>query len=210
MSLFKKKKEAEIEVRGEIPRLPELPDLPELPRISGIMDSKQEIHDLPSLPSENIGDIDNSLVKAAVSDSMREGSTKEIIFKPRTREISEREFNKKSIADISTKEIAFKPREEAIESNHRFIVPELTRSELVRERRAEEKGPLFIQIDKFEHALENFNEIKKRVNDIADMLKEVREIKQREDAELVEWEREIETIKSRIDGLDSEIFKKLY
>ncbi len=73
----------------------------------------------------------------------------------------------------------------------------------------EETGPIFIKIDKFKDASQNFEKIKEKVNDIEDMLEKIKQIKQKEDQELKEWEHEIQLIKTRIDSIDDSLFKKL-
>jgi len=74
---------------------------------------------------------------------------------------------------------------------------------------APEKEPIFVKLDKFQTASENFEKVKEKVDEIEDTLKKIKEIKEKEDAELREWENEIQLIKSRISDIDVSLFKKL-
>ena len=69
--------------------------------------------------------------------------------------------------------------------------------------------PIFIRLDKFELTNQAFDEIKKKVVDLEGQLAKVREIKDREEKELQEWERSVELIKARIEKIDSDVFNKL-
>ena len=53
------------------------------------------------------------------------------------------------------------------------------------------------------------NETKKRISEIEVTLRNVRELKIKEEHELSEWERELETIKSRLEKIDKDLFSKV-
>ena len=69
--------------------------------------------------------------------------------------------------------------------------------------------PLFIKLDTFEKAVSSFNEIKLSVSEVESLLRNIRDIKNKEEAELSEWEKEIETIKSRLEQINHDIFDKI-
>lgn len=69
--------------------------------------------------------------------------------------------------------------------------------------------PVFVKIDKFKDAISSFKQVKQKVADIEAMLKEIQELKKKEDRELNQWENEIRSIKSRIANIDDSLFKKL-
>jgi len=71
------------------------------------------------------------------------------------------------------------------------------------------KEPIYIRIDKFKSAVGYFNEIQSKVYEIESLLKKIKEIKQREDAELRDWEKEIEIVKARLGAIDNNIFSRL-
>lgn len=74
---------------------------------------------------------------------------------------------------------------------------------------AKEDKPIFIKIDKFKSAAENFRAIKEKVAEIESILKEIRASKVEEELELSGWENEINLIKSRMDNIDNSIFSRL-
>jgi len=69
--------------------------------------------------------------------------------------------------------------------------------------------PIFVKIDKFHEALDNFNKIKEKILGIEKELKNINEIKNKEDEELKEWENEIQSIKARMDAIDNSLFSKI-
>lgn len=68
--------------------------------------------------------------------------------------------------------------------------------------------PVFVRLDKFQTARNSLDAVRQKLDEAEDLLKKIREVKQREDQELVLWEREMETIKSRIKGVLGDIFEK--
>ena len=80
------------------------------------------------------------------------------------------------------------------------------------ETKAEERmkiEPVFVRIDKYQIALQNFQEIKKKVIEIENLLRDIKDIKTREEAELQNWEQEIRDAKEKLDKIDRTIFSKL-
>lgn len=69
--------------------------------------------------------------------------------------------------------------------------------------------PIFVRIDRYQQALAQFQEIKKRISEIDNLLRDIREIRSREEAELQQWEQEIQDAKSKLNSIDKTIFKKL-
>ena len=69
--------------------------------------------------------------------------------------------------------------------------------------------PLFIKLETFERAISSFNEIKLRISEIESLLKNINEVKNKEESELNEWESEIEHIKSMIEQINHEIFENI-
>jgi len=69
--------------------------------------------------------------------------------------------------------------------------------------------PIFVKIDKFHDALDNFNKIKEKVLEIENELKNITEIKNKEEEELKEWESEIQSIKARMNAIDNSLFNRI-
>lgn len=68
---------------------------------------------------------------------------------------------------------------------------------------------IFVKIDKFHTARKSLEIIKEKVGEIDDLLKRIRETKLREEQELSSWEKEIGSVKSRIQDVNDNIFEKL-
>ncbi len=71
------------------------------------------------------------------------------------------------------------------------------------------KEPIFVKIDRFKDALNNFEAIKKKLAEIENLLKRVKETRSREQEEMDMWEKEIMTIKDRVSSIDDKLFSKL-
>jgi len=69
--------------------------------------------------------------------------------------------------------------------------------------------PIYIRLDKFKAGLESFEDIKGKLTEIEDLLVKIREMKEKEERELEEWEREIQVVKARIEQIDNDVFKNV-
>jgi hypothetical protein len=199
MGLFSKKKRDS----DEIPRLPELPDseeigipssdFPEVP--SGLPDIETrnlgEINSLPIIPgSETGGRFDQEIVKQTINSPSAN---------PINRSIKIPKISPRTIQpSISSGEVNIQDKE-----HDRSVFN--TSSKIS----SEKEEPVYIRLDKFNLTVDTFEEIKAKIIEIEDTLRNIREIKEREEKELQEWETEIHVIKSRIDAVDRNIFSKL-
>lgn len=71
------------------------------------------------------------------------------------------------------------------------------------------KEPIFVKIDKFKDALANFEMIKEKLAEIDTLLKKIKETRTREQEEFDSWEKEIEEIKVKVEGIDEKLFSKV-
>jgi peptidoglycan hydrolase CwlO-like protein len=71
------------------------------------------------------------------------------------------------------------------------------------------KEPVFIKIDKFKDVVKKFEDIKSKVEEIDSSLRKIKEVKEKEDAELKSWEQEAQLIKERITAIDDSLFNKI-
>ena len=69
--------------------------------------------------------------------------------------------------------------------------------------------PVFIRIDKFEDSLKIFEKTREQIQEIEDLVKHARELKAKENEELMKWEEEIQAIKEQIGKVDRDIFSKV-
>jgi hypothetical protein len=216
MGLFNTKKEVVQASPQRLPDLPgaedgflnqsELPDVPpglpaelqaklvpEPPRQSitkrGSSDSFQ-VAQMQSYPAEENLDLDPQKGLGSgiypFAEPLRRKEVSDILEPPRTKEVNS-DYETSSFLDQ-------KPRMESKNS----YKPQ--------EKKAE---PVFIRLDKFETTIEAFEEIKAKIIEIEDLLKKIKEVKTKEEEELVSWEKEIQVIKTRIDSIDKNIFNKL-
>lgn len=72
-----------------------------------------------------------------------------------------------------------------------------------------EKEPIYIRLDKFKEASKNFETIQHKLMEIETSFRKLKEIKEKEDQELLGWETELQELKSRIGSIDISLFNKL-
>lgn len=199
MSLFKRKKEVKSEP-GKLPNLPPSKDLPELPTLPELPKIEKRDHEmLPSFPDSKIGDdFSQQAVKSAVRDNQPS-------FEPMILPNNFKKSEKRTVelAESMTKSPDINRITMSLPEN------EEERHEVLKETRVKSVEPVYIRIDKFKLAIQSFNEIKNRVAEIENLLIKIKEQKQKEDEELREWEKEIETVKIRLEGIDRNIFSRV-
>ena len=74
--------------------------------------------------------------------------------------------------------------------------------------RAKARGPIYVKIEKFESALSDFEEIRKRLHESFELLEKVKSIRGREEEELETWEREVDNIKKKLLDIDRNLFNR--
>ena len=190
MGLFSRKKN----VGQEVPRLPELPksqqqaflpksEIPDVP--SGL--PKMETQSLPILPDSEAG------------KEFNQQAIKQAVGKPQQPMPELPDSQSQEVPPIPIKELPITKRTMEMPAVIQPNTQKLTK----------EIKPIFVRLDKFKTAIEIFEEIKNKTSEIEELLKKTREIKIREEQELIEWEREIQIIKSKIDLIDRNIFNQL-
>jgi hypothetical protein len=185
----------------ELPELPELPDLPELPQMPPAANQMQAVNqvqkinterddfsviikdELPVLPTFSNSDvserISRNMIKSALSVEQPRQYIKET---PQINKEEPRRFVEKS--ERRTLEIPSRPA-------------------------VKERQPVYVRIDKFQEAVRNLEEIKRKLMEIEDYLSKIKEIKTKEEHELGEWEKEILELKSKLELIDSGVFSKV-
>lgn len=179
MGWFKKKKKEE-----EIPSLPELPKLPELPPLK---QDTEKIHKLPRLPNDAFG------------NKFSQDTIKEVVTGEKEKKAFEMDDLKQG-----KNQMFQKPFKTIKEFPHKRQVPPAF--EEVAKKFTE---PIFIRIDKFEESIKIFDKIKNQIEEIEDMLKNIKQLKEQEEEELANWEKEIKTAKEQVDKIDKNIFSKI-
>ena len=186
--------------KKEVGLLPELPESAELPSLPGTSSNNYnenipglKLTSLPALPDESIV---QSAIKQAVSDET-------IIREPRKKDFDTNFDDENFMAQNSARKIIAEPVK-MMEFPRTIELSEKSKNTKIRSIE-----PVYVRLDKFKTSLETFEEIKNKVSEIEGLLEKIRDVKQKEEKELEEWEREIQILKSRIDSIDNSIFKQL-
>lgn len=182
--MFWEKKEKD---RGlpDLPRPPARPTLP--PRDFSLMqgddEDSEEIHGLPSFPDSPMQKgFSQSAIKEAVS---HEEIKDEPLYKPTN---------------------SSQPGYKFVEMGEWKPQDRMPRETMHPAARRDAK-PIFVRLDKFQLARNSLETVKVKLNEIEDLLKTIRDVKSKEDAELSSWESEMENIKARVQTVLNEIFE---
>jgi len=200
MGLFtrKDKKEEMKKNISSIPEFPELPKLPELPELDEFSYEEDSLPQLPKFPNSPLGDkFSQNIIKEAIAG---EKEDKEVFDAEDFQEKEKGMMQKPLTGDFENYEkgILVKPKLKEVPSN--FV----TKNYMT--RKAE---PIFIRIDKFEESMKIFQEIRTQVSEIEDLIKNVKEIKSKEEGELASWETQIQVIKNQIEKVNQDIFSRI-
>ncbi len=189
MGWFNKK-----ENRSEMdaPALPELPKIPDMPKFSKSLSMDQmTIPHLPSYPNTSFGKkFSQNAIKDAVS--------------------GEKEDEGDSHADESYgNEMMPEPPQFGFLKRTSMPDDEYTPKAVNSFGKQQKAEPVFIRIDKFQESLNMFEETKKKISEMEDMLRNVKKIKDEESKELSQWEIEIQRIKSEFEKINRNLFSKV-
>lgn len=217
MGLFGNKKEAKID---NIPRLPELPKLPgqkssSIPRlpddkndeIMGFKKEVAEVHQLPSFPSNNLGNkFSQETIKNAIS---RDESSEEIeSIVPQPPQINtKKEIVKKEVPEIRKFQVDVPKQGDSKMKEINGDKMQISKAKEI--PKLKENEPIFIRIDKFEESLKVFSRVKQKVSEIEKLLTETKEIKNKEENELDLWGESIQKLKLQIEKVNEDIFSKI-
>jgi len=177
-----------------------LPDLPSYPRAAPSVsdfyrrspstqeEDTDEIHSLPSFPDSPMK---RGFSQSAIKEAVQSPEMEELPHLPSHEE--EAQFPMTHTQKAKVIEIEeWKPTKAPQMPSKRKII---------------EDKPVFVRLDKFQSAKESLEIIKEKISEIDSLLQSIREIKMKEDQELVTWEKEMESIKARISSVTSEIFE---
>jgi len=74
---------------------------------------------------------------------------------------------------------------------------------------SKEAEPIFVKLENFRSAVDNFERVKGKINEIEELLKRINDVKHQEEKEMQEWENELQSVKEKIDSIDNSLFKKM-
>ena len=186
MSWFGKKEEKRVPVKPNM-SLPDLPKLPELPVIGNEQEFSKQLHQLPSFPSNPLGEkFSQSTIKEAITGGKEDSGGS----------------NANELAEIEDEM-------QEMQGPHTPLTEEIPGGFRDAARLVRKNEPVFIRIDKFEESLHIFEKTKEQIDEIEKMLSHIKKIKEDEEHELESWEKEIQSIKRQIQRVDSDIFSKV-
>ena len=70
-----------------------------------------------------------------------------------------------------------------------------------------ERKPLFVKIDDYKDVVDIMTLIKKKINDAKDILASINNIKNQEDAEIEQWNSNLDDIDRKVDYIDRSLFE---
>lgn len=178
----------------DIPEIPELPELPEPPQWNKNIDD--EVPKLPSFPSNSLGEkFSQNTIKEAISGK---GEV--------TRGFSKVDDFARNEVRMMPKSLAKVREEEEFIPQERYEVPHEFREAAMKVKKAE---PVFIRIDRFQETLEILDSTKIKIEDMRRVLNEIKKVKEDEDKTIQEWENEVQSMKSKIERIDKDLFSKV-
>lgn len=73
----------------------------------------------------------------------------------------------------------------------------------------EAKGnmPVFVKIDEYKEILDVMDIIKNKLEQVKVTLRRIEDLKSKEDAEMVEWQKDIEEVEQKIANIDEQLFE---
>jgi len=184
--------------KGGLPDLPDTAKINSPPSLKGYPEMEdnlesQEIHELPSFPDSPMK---NGFSQAAIKDAVTTGnpSPENIETEPHEKNFKLTEMEEWTPPDF--------PQEKEVETDfERPLSPEPV-------KRISENKPVYIRLDKFKSAKNSLDKIKIGLDEIEELLKQLRDVKSKEDQELLSWEKEMDNIKSRMNNITSDIFDR--
>ncbi len=90
----------------------------------------------------------------------------------------------------------------------RQFMPQMPQEEMLSLGMHEEmERPLFVRIEKYKDVMETLNELKDKMKDAGDVLRELNRIKDEEEQELASWHHDLEAIKEKLMTIDKSLFE---
>lgn len=214
MGLFGKKNKEELlpdlpEIPGDVPRLPEPP-----PGQISIQPLDQSVPNLPphsTLPQLPELEMHNNqqAIKQAISPDygIRKSEFEQLPQQPLP--MNHEPIKAEPANVIEGHHITIPPATIPLATSRTIEISEPPRTTIGSPLKTKPIEPIYIRLDKFQTTTQAFDEIKQKVLEIEKILVKTKEIREKEEKELEEWEHEIQIIKSRIEAIDNTLFKKL-
>jgi len=122
---------------------------------------------------------------------------------------SHREFSQAAIKEAIREPIAPpKPREFEEWKPSAEPIRKLSRPEIPMPQK-EERKEIYVKLDKFKSAKKTMALLASNVEEMEELIRKIRETKMREEQEFSSWEKNVESVRARIDTVKQNIFEKL-
>lgn len=186
----------------------ELPDLPmsgpasmkdyQRTMLPPIDAQDNEVNGLPSFPDSPMNKgFSQSMIKSAVEDEDKD--------LPELPEWNEEPIKARPVRTMELDEWSPKSpqsqRSSSVTDSLRMMAPN---------SQVNDKRPLFVKLEKFKEARDSLIKISEKLDQMDELLKMIKDLKTKEDEEITSWEKDIESIKSRILFINKEIFENAY
>ena len=194
-----------------------LPDLPPLngPMIALEADGRFDFgevgkHELPSFPdSTNSKGFSQAAIKDAVSDSEEDSIFPESSDN-RARTVEMEEWTPSMAKSTQVREIPEFSSERSLSSNIGLGEPPSRNFGRMQEiQRGSKNNDIFVKLDKFYSARKALIDAQTKLENIDQLLRKIREVKMREEQELMGWEKDLMNIKARINDVSMGLFEKV-
>lgn len=183
-----------------------------------LWEKKKDEKSLPDLPRSSAPNMPPSLRGYQFQDEFEPNEIHELPSFPDSP--MQRGFSQSAIKDAVTNDeihdtqVMPEFKSTAVPANYNVVemndwsAPSSVASNLRMPPKMKDSKPIFVRLDKFQLAHNSLETVKAKLSDIEELLKRIRDVKTREDAELSSWEAEMETIKNRIQSVTNDIFDK--
>jgi len=142
----------------------------------------------------------------------------------------EKKEDKKGLPELPPMKVSFKPlKEEEEEAIEKSELPELPKSQEMPSETAEtydlhpkfrhrriqmekeepSKEDVYVKIDKFHSARKSLNLARTKLDEIDEVMRKIRETRMREEQELASWEKDIDSVKTKVEDVTKNIFEKV-
>lgn len=157
----------------------------------------QEHHGLPSFP-------DSPLQKGFAQTAIKDAISQSHVETPET----EMPLEASSIKTMEM-DMPEMPSSPSIKPQHPFTLEEPPERSYVAPRKPTLKPQqeIFVKLDKFNTSYRAITQIAKKVDEMDNALRKIREIKLREEQELAAWEKELSSLKSRLQEVSDTLFE---
>ncbi len=67
--------------------------------------------------------------------------------------------------------------------------------------------PLFVKMEKYKEAMQTLDALKMKINDAETLIKSIENIKSEEETKLQAWKKDLQSIKEKLNSIDSDLFE---